>query len=81
MNNRVGEILDRPTCNVEEYRQIVPGSRNATYDAIKRGEIPSIRVGRRIHVLTAPLKAKLGLGPLPPNTVPGDAPRDLLRGA
>ncbi len=62
MNDRVKEILGRPTCSVEECREIVPGSRNSTYEAIKRGDIPSIRVGRRIHVLTAPLKAKLGLG-------------------
>jgi hypothetical protein len=61
VNDRIKEILSNPTCSVEECREIVPGSRNGTYDAIKRGEIPSIRIGRKIHVLTAPLKARLGL--------------------
>lgn len=61
MNNRVKQILEHPTCSVEEYREIVPGSKNSAYEAIKRGEIEAIRVGKRIHVLTAPLRAKLGL--------------------
>lgn len=61
MNARVKDILSRPTCSVDEYREIVPGSRNSTYEAIKRGDIPSLRVGRRIHVLTVPLSARLGL--------------------
>jgi hypothetical protein len=65
MNARVKEILSHPTCSVEECREIVPGSRNSTYDAIRRGDIPSIRVGRRIHVLTAPLRIKLAIDPAP----------------
>jgi hypothetical protein len=62
MRDDIKAILDKPTCTVEQVRKIVPGSKNATYEAIKRGDIPSIRVGNRIHVLTTPLKAKLGLG-------------------
>jgi hypothetical protein len=35
--------------------------KNATYDAVKRGDIPTIRIGSRIVVPTAPLKKLLGL--------------------
>ena len=35
--------------------------RSATYDAAKRGDIPTIRLGRRIVVPTARLRALLGL--------------------
>ena len=34
-------------------------SRNAAYRAAKRGEIPCIRIGKRILVLTEPLKRLL----------------------
>ncbi len=36
-------------------------SRQATYDGIQRGEIPSIRIGRIIRVPTAGLRKMLGL--------------------
>jgi hypothetical protein len=35
--------------------------RSATYDAAKRGDIPTIRLGRRVVVPTARLRALLGL--------------------
>ena len=38
-------------------------SRSATYDAANRGEIPSIRIGRRLLVPTAQLRSMLGLDP------------------
>lgn len=34
-------------------------SRNGTYEAIRRGEIPSIRIGRRIVVPRVALQKKL----------------------
>lgn len=38
-------------------------ARNATYDAVKRGEIPSIRVGRSLRVPTSALRQMLGIEP------------------
>ena len=35
----------------------------ATYTGIKAGDIPSIKVGRRIMVPTAPLRKMLGIEP------------------
>ncbi len=37
-------------------------SRDSAYRAVRRGEIPSIRLGRRIVVPTAGLLAMLGIG-------------------
>jgi excisionase family DNA binding protein len=61
MGDELKSILDRPTCSVEEYGKIIGVSRNPAYDAVKRGDVPSIRVGGRIRIPTAPLKQMLGL--------------------
>lgn len=37
--------------------------RAASYEAARRGDLPTIRVGRRLHVPTARLRALLGLDP------------------
>ncbi len=38
-------------------------SRNPTYQAIRRGDIPSIRIGGAIRVPTSALRSMLGIGP------------------
>jgi hypothetical protein len=48
-------------CSVDEFAKIFGISRNPAYEAVKRGDVPSIRFNGRIRVPTAPLKAKLGL--------------------
>ncbi|GAC1402054.1 MAG: hypothetical protein NVSMB64_01180 [Candidatus Velthaea sp.] len=40
----------RATISVNETARILGLGRNGTYEAIKRGEIPSIRIGKRILV-------------------------------
>jgi hypothetical protein len=55
------ELLRRPAITPKEALEILPLSKNALYDGIRRGEIESIRVGKRILVLTAPLRRKLGI--------------------
>jgi hypothetical protein len=35
--------------------------RNGAYDAVKRGDIPSVKIGGRIVVPTAPLRRMLGM--------------------
>jgi len=54
-------ILATPT----EARRLLFGNRlgrNAFYDALKRGEIPSIRIGRLIFVPMVAAKLKLAGG-------------------
>lgn len=36
-------------------------SRNASYDSVRRGELPVVRGGRKIEVPTAPIREELGL--------------------
>lgn len=45
----------RLTVDIPETAQILGLSKNGTYDAIKRGDIPAIRIGRRIVVARATL--------------------------
>ncbi len=53
---------DQPTMQLwPEVGQILGLGRAATYDAARRGDIPTIRFGRRIIVPTAALRRMLGL--------------------
>ncbi len=76
---------ERPLLSVDELLEAVPawpGGRSATYEAIRRGELPSIRLGRRLFLCTAPLRQLLGLddaraGPSTPNGAPAGPRSDL----
>jgi excisionase family DNA binding protein len=54
-------ILAHPTCSVEEFAKIFNLSKNPAYEAVRRGDVPSIRMGRLIRLPTKPLRVKLGL--------------------
>jgi excisionase family DNA binding protein len=52
----------RPTLPVwPDTGQLLGLSKASTYEAVRRGEIPSIRVGRRLLVPTAALRRMLGV--------------------
>jgi hypothetical protein len=61
LKDDIKEILARPTCSVEEFGRIFGLSKNPAYEAVKRGDVPSIRMGRLIRLPTKPLRVKLGL--------------------
>jgi hypothetical protein len=63
MGRDLREILDKPTCSVEDLRGILSLSKNHAYQAVRRGDFPSIRIGRCFRVLTAPLRRRLGIEP------------------
>ena len=46
--------------SVDEVARILGVARGTAYEAIRRGEIPSIRIGKRILVPRAKLHAMLG---------------------
>ena len=50
----------RQTVTVEEAAAILGLGRSAAYEAVRRGEIPSLRVGRRLLVPVPALDALLG---------------------
>jgi excisionase family DNA binding protein len=46
-----GKTMNQPdTMSVEEVARRLGISRNGTYDACRRGEIPCLRIGRRIVI-------------------------------
>ena len=49
MNNETGSP-ERRAYNVPEAGAMIGLGRNGSYEAAKRGEIPTIRVGRRLKV-------------------------------
>ncbi|WP_301006030.1 DNA-binding protein [Mesorhizobium sp.] len=54
--------MSRPTISVTEAGALFYGlSRNGSYDAAKRGDFETIRLGGKIVVPVAPIAAKLGL--------------------
>ncbi len=62
LNEELEALLSRPTADVPDVGRICYGlSRNGSYDAVRRGEIETIRVGRLLKVPTAPLRKKLGI--------------------
>jgi helix-turn-helix protein len=51
---------EQPLLRPDDLVQLLPGmGRSAVYEAIRRGELPSIRVGRRIYIPTARLLAEV----------------------
>jgi hypothetical protein len=49
-----------PVVSVERAGQVLGLSRGSAYEAVRRGEIPSLRFNRRLVVPTARLLALLG---------------------
>lgn len=54
--------MQRQTLTVEEAAKALGIGRGTAYEAVKRGEIPSIRVGRRLVVPRVALERLLTAG-------------------
>jgi excisionase family DNA binding protein len=60
-------IDDYPTVmTIEEAGEMLGLSRSSAYRAAARGELPTLRFGRRLVVPTPRLLALLGIGQVPP---------------
>ncbi len=55
--------MERKTVTVEEAGRLLGIGRGPAYEAVRRGEIPSIRIGRRLLVPIASLARMLGHEP------------------
>ena len=51
--------LEKQTLTIDEAAKVLGVGRNKAYEAVHRGEIPTIRIGKRILVLREPLKRML----------------------
>ena len=61
--------IDTATMSVPEAARLLGISTRSAYRAVDAGQIPSIRIGRRIRVPTAKLYDMLGI-----STAPADTP-------
>ena len=65
--NAAAQARTRLTLTVEEVAATLGISRAFAYEAVRRGEIPSIRIGRRVLVPQAALERLIdGENALPP---------------
>jgi excisionase family DNA binding protein len=49
----------KPTLTVEEVSSIIGCSRSSAYEAVRTGQLPSLRIGRRLLIPTARLREML----------------------
>ncbi len=61
MRSDVRKALSDFTVSVEIAGQALGIGRNAAYAAAKRGDIPTVRIGKNIRVPCAPLRRMLGI--------------------
>ena len=55
------DMQEPTTLSVDEYAALVGVSRDAVYDAVRRGEIRAVRVGRLIRIPRQPVLDALGI--------------------
>lgn len=67
------ELHGRAVCSIEDAGEVLEIGRSAAYAAAKRGQIPTIKVGRRKLVAVPALLRMLGDGP-ERDATPGDEP-------
>jgi hypothetical protein len=61
MQKSVRQAFSGPTTTVPIAGKLLGLSRNKAYEAAAKGEIPTLRFGKRIVVPTMPLRRMLGL--------------------
>ena len=64
--------MPRLTYTVPEAAELLGISRTTAYECVRRGEIPSLTLGRRIVITQAQLEQLLGSLPVPRNPAIAD---------
>jgi excisionase family DNA binding protein len=64
----------RLTYTVEEAAALVGVARSTMYDLVHRGEVPAVRVGRRLFVTAPTIEALTGVVPPTPADLAHDRP-------
>jgi hypothetical protein len=63
MDDWLKDVLSRPTASIQEASRACGYGKNAGYDAVENGTMPTIDLGtRKKRVPTSWLRQKLGLG-------------------
>lgn len=58
---QLADLDGKAAITVEEVADLLGLGRTAAYDAIKRGDLPSFKIGRRVLVPVGKLKLLLGV--------------------
>ncbi len=66
----IPEPSEQPVMSVEEAGRFLGLGRSASYEAVRRGEIPSFRLGGKIRIPTAALRRLLQLDAEPADPRP-----------
>jgi excisionase family DNA binding protein len=61
IDRRIPDPIETPTITVKRYAQIVGIGLRTAYAGIESGEIPSIKIGSRVVILTRQALARIGL--------------------
>lgn len=61
MSEEIAKLLNQPTIDVLDAGKILGIGKSCAYSAAKDGSIPTIKIGGRYRVPTAPLRAMLGM--------------------
>ncbi len=56
---------ENPTCTIDEAAQILGVSRTVAYESARKGQLPTIKMGKRLLVPTAALRRLLQLDEAP----------------
>jgi len=61
--DEIAEALKMPTISPEALHRlgVLPLCRSGVYAACRSGELESVRFGRKVVIVTAPLRRKLGI--------------------
>ena len=61
--DKITDVLKRPCISPDELHRLklMPISRGGIYAACATGQIENIRIGKKIVILTAPLRRRLGM--------------------
>lgn len=57
---KLSDLRERATCSVPEAGDLLGLSRSAAYRAVDEGQIPTIRLGRRLVVPVPELRRMIG---------------------
>lgn len=70
----LGDLLDHPLAPVEDVARVLDLGRTATFDACARGDLPSVRIGRRV-LIPVPALVRWLLTGATGDAVTGEGPR------
>jgi len=65
VDRALGEHAHKATITVDEFAQIIGVSRSSAFDAVRRGEVPALRLGRRVAIPLPALVSAMLLGVTP----------------